>query len=350
MKTSDFDYALPEELIAQNPAQKRDQSRLLHLPQNSTELFDHQFSDLPGLLDKAGVDLLVLNDTKVIPARLFGTKPTGGRVEFLLMEPQGDGASWTCMAKASKVLRAGDRIALDETTAVHVDEVTGGGTYRIAFESADKAQWALDHLGVAPLPPYIRRRSDQADSQRVADRERYQTIYAREKGAVAAPTAGLHFTKSIFDKLDRIGIERVHVTLHVGAGTFAPVRAESIDDHVMHTERWSVSEASAGRINQALEKNQTIVSVGTTSLRTLESAVDPNGRIRSGQGATDLFIRPGYRFKVIDGLLTNFHLPCSTLMMLVSALAGQKRIADGYAHAVSEKYRFFSYGDAMLIL
>ena len=350
MKTADFDYDLPPSSIAQHPADRRDGSRLLHLPRREGPHADHPFLALPKLLKAAGVRLMVFNDTKVLPARLFGSKPTGGRVEFLLLEPQATPNVWTAMAKSAKPLAEGTTIALEGGRSVTVREPLGQGRYRIDFGAQTDAREVIETVGSAPLPPYIRRdRGGDAD-QRLRDRLRYQTIYATSEGAVAAPTAGLHFTQTILDRLSSAGIERVHVTLHVGAGTFAPVRVENAEQHQMHTEKFTIEPKAADRINRALAAGRKILAVGTTSCRTLESAVDDAGRVRPQTGSTALFIRPGSAFRVIDGLLTNFHLPRSTLLMLVSALAGRERILRAYAHAARAGYRFYSYGDAMLIL
>lgn len=349
MKLSDFDYRLPKSSIAQSPADQRDHSKLLHLPMESESLLDHPFSDIPGILKAANVKLLVLNDTKVIPARLFGKKETGGKVELLLLEPQEDGLTWASMIKTSKPLSPGALIIL-LSTRVLVKDRQEQGRYLITFPSDKALKDEINSHGVMPLPPYIKRDDGGSAQQRKSDRDRYQTIYAKNEGAIAAPTAGLHFTKETFDALSENGIDWVYVTLHVGAGTFAPIRSENVSKHKMHFESFSVSNNTATRINEAYANKEKVLAVGTTSCRALESAIDENGKMQAISKSTDLYILPGYKFKAIDGLLTNFHLPKSTLLMLVSALAGKDRIIKAYNHAVKKDYRFFSYGDAMLIV
>jgi len=349
MKLSAFDYHLPKKLIAQHPTNKRDQSRLLLLPLNHEPLSDNQFSQLPDLLREAGVKLLVLNNTKVIPARLFGKKETGGKVELLLLNPLHDSLTWESMVKTSKHLSEGTSITLS-CTNVKTRRRLSNGNYLMEFPSEKAVNEEIRAYGIMPLPPYIKRNEGGSDLQKELDRKRYQTIYAKEKGAIAAPTAGLHFTGEIFSALTKKGIDWVYVTLHVGAGTFAPVRAKNAKDHIMHKESFHISKAASARINQAYKNNEKVLAVGTTSCRALESAIDENGRVRNMSGATDLFIFPGYQFKAIDGLLTNFHLPQSTLMILVSALAGHEKTMAAYNHAVKNEYRFFSYGDSMLMI
>lgn len=348
MRTADFDFPLPDERIARHPAERRDASRLMHLPWREGPPRDLRFSDLPTLL--APGDLLVRNDTRVIPARLLGRKAeTGGKVEVLLCDPlpPGEGgARWRCMAASSKALRPGIRLAFGEGDVLGAEvEEAGEGFAHLRFDVAHDAlfDW-LDRLGELPLPPYLRRREE------ASDRQRYQTIYAREPGAVAAPTAGLHFTEEIFAALERRGVRTCSLTLHVGPGTFLPVRAEHLEDHRMHAERYVIPEESAEAIARTREEGGRIVAVGTTSLRALESATDADGVLRAGPGSSELFITPGYDFRCVDGLLTNFHLPRSTLVMLVAALTGRERLLSAYAHAVDAGYRFYSYGDAMLVL
>ncbi|WP_373049221.1 tRNA preQ1(34) S-adenosylmethionine ribosyltransferase-isomerase QueA [Vulgatibacter sp.] len=349
MKTSDFDFQLPDELIAQSPLEARDASRLLVLPRAGGAPSHRAFRDLPDLLLPG--DLLVLNDARVIPARLRGAKvESGGRVELLLCDPLGpvgDRAAWRCMGGSSKPLRPGKFLrftdgagALDaEILAVHE-----GGFVDVAFAAdPDAFLDRLEGLGELPLPPYLGRPPEEAD------RERYQTIYARERGAVAAPTAGLHFTEAIFARLVARGIERATVTLHVGPGTFLPVRADDVSEHRMHAERYQVPDATAAAIARTRERGGRVIAVGTTALRTLESAADGRGGVRAGPGVSELFVTPGYDFRVVDGLVTNFHLPRSTLVMLVAALAGHQRLLAAYEEAVRERYRFYSYGDAMLV-
>ena len=350
MKTSDFDYDLPPELIAQFPVEQRDRSRLLYLPSGEEAFADHRFFDLPELLAKNDIRLLVLNNTKVIAARLFGRKSTGGNVELLLLEPGQDGRTWTALSKSSKPLKRDSNIFLDSGQEVTVSDSLGQGRYLLDFQTGHLAAQTMDQAGVAPLPPYIRRNLGGTHEQRSCDRVQYQTIYAKNEGAIAAPTAGLHFTESLFLKLKKLQIETVAITLHVGEGTFAPVHADMVENHKMHTEWYEIRPEVSQKINRALARGERIAAVGTTSCRTLESAVLPSGEIRSGSGRTDLFITPGYKFKTLSALVTNFHLPKSTLLMLVSALAGKDRILAAYRHAINEGYRFYSYGDAMLIV
>jgi len=341
MKITDFDYALPEELIAQAPLEPRDASRLFVVP--AAGPFEHRaIADLPELL--APGDLLVLNDTRVIPARLLGKKESGGKVELLLCEPLagGLGRSWRAMGQASKPIRAGARLSFEGLTAT-VEAAEGEGFYRVTLDREGEAlEAALARAGSLPLPPYIKRAPD------AQDRERYQTVVARAPGSAAAPTAGLHFTPALLDRLAAKGIERTTVTLHVGPGTFLPVRAELLEDHRMHGERYEVPEGAAAAVARARARGGRIIAVGTTSARTLESAWR-DGRLVAGEGRTELFIRPGHDFHAIDALLTNFHLPRSTLLVLACALGGRARILQAYREAVARRYRFFSYGDAMLI-
>jgi S-adenosylmethionine:tRNA ribosyltransferase-isomerase len=343
---SELDFALPEELIAQAPVEPRDASRLLHLPRAGGPLLDLAFTDLPGLL--APGDLLVLNDSRVIPARLLGRKESGGKVELLLVEPvpgapPAPSSPWVAMAQASKPIRAGARLDFDGLAA-RVERVAGDGFYAVRFEVDDATlRTELERVGRVPLPPYIRRDAG------AADRERYQTVLAREPGSVAAPTAGLHFTRDLLSRLAARGVERATVTLHVGPGTFLPVRASRLEDHRMHDERYEVPESTARAFALARERGGRVVAVGTTAVRTLESAFS-GGALRSGPGRTGIFILPGHRFLAVDGLVTNFHLPRSTLLALVCAFGGTDRVLDAYRHAVASRYRFFSYGDAMAIL
>jgi len=350
MKTADFDFHLPERLIAQTPIARRDASRLLVLPRREGAPVHASFRDLVQHLHPG--DLLVLNDAKVIPARLRGAKEgSGGRVELLLCDPLAprDGrAVWRCMAGASKPLRAGGRIRLGEGDAVLGAEVVAvgeGGFVDVAFDEApDRILDRVERIGELPLPPYMRREADETD------RERYQTIYARVPGAVAAPTAGLHFTDEVFASLRERGVETARVTLHVGPGTFLPVRAEDVADHRMHAERYEVPAETAAAVERTRASGRRVIAVGTTALRTLESAADESGALRIGAGVSELFVKPGFTFRAVDGLLTNFHLPRSTLVMLVAALAGRERLLAAYAEAVEREYRFYSYGDAMLVI
>ncbi len=342
MKVSDFDYALPEALIAQAPVTPRDASRLLLLP-GGGPVEHRRFTDLPGLL-RAG-DLLVFNDTRVIPARLVGHKAdTGGRAELLLLEPLEEelGARWRAMGQASKALRAGARLEFGPLSAL-VEEALGEGFYDVRLDREGAAlEAALAQAGRIPLPPYIRREPGPEDA------ERYQTIFARSPGSAAAPTAGLHFTPEVLAALAARGVERAAVTLHVGPGTFLPFRGESLEAHRMHEERYLVPEATARAFADCRARGGRVVAVGTTALRTLESACH-DGQLAAGPGRTSLFVRPGYRFAATDWLVTNFHLPRTTLLVLVCALGGTERVLSAYRQAVDEKYRFFSYGDALLV-
>lgn len=336
-RLSDFDYELPPELIAQAPTPTRSASRLLHV--DGDRLRDLAFTALPSLLLPG--DLVVFNDTKVIPARVRATKSTGGRAELLIERIVSDTEAWA-QVRASHAPKVGSQIDLPgggrATVLAREDRF-----HRLAFEGTGALHAWLERNGSVPLPPYIAR--DAQDG----DRERYQTIYAREPGAVAAPTAGLHFDDTIMAALAANGIERAFVTLHVGAGTFQPVQHEDLASHVMHEEWFTLPAATIEAVARARSRGGRVVCVGTTTLRALESAASEDGRLREGASRTTLFITPGYRFRVADRLLTNFHLPRSTLLMLVSAFAGYERIRAAYAHAIAQRYRFFSYGDAMLL-
>jgi len=342
MKVSDFDFELPEPLIAQAPVTPRDASRLLVLPAQGP-VAHHAFGQLPSLL-RAG-DLLVFNDTRVIPARLLGHKSgTGGRAELLLLEPLGGelGPRWRAMGQASKALRPGVRLQFGDLGA-QVEAALGEGFYEVRLDrEGAELESALARVGRIPLPPYIRREAGAEDLVR------YQTIFARSPGSAAAPTAGLHFTPEVLAALEARGVERAAVTLHVGAGTFLPIRGESLDEHRMHEERYEVPEATARAFEACRARGGRIVAVGTTTVRTLESACS-RGRLTVGAGRTSLFIRPGYRFRTADLLVTNFHLPRTTLMVLVCAFGGRERVVLAYREAVRERYRFFSYGDALLM-
>ena len=340
MDVAAFDYELPGELIAKAPLPERDASRLLVVPRSEGAPEHRAVRDLTDLLREG--DLLVVNDAKVIPARLRGHKQgTGGKVELLLVEPLG-GRDWLALGSSSKPLRPG---AIVEAHGARIEVVAAGEgelTIRLPVEGEDLWRY-LDEAGETPLPPYIDRPPE------ASDRERYQTIFARERGAVAAPTAGLHFTDALVESLRLRGISLAPITLYVGPGTFLPVRSRRIEDHRMHRERYSVPRETAEAWSRTRERGGRVVAVGTTALRTLEAATG-GGRLRAGPGATDLFVFPGYRFRAVDGLFTNFHLPRSTLLMLVAAFAGLDRILAAYREAVRQKYRFFSYGDAMLIV
>ena len=332
MDLAEFDYQLPEDLIAQGPLPERDASRLLVLPRRSGSIDHRLVRELPGLL--APGDVMVVNDARVIPARLHGRKEgTGGKVELLLVEPL-LGADWLALGQASKSLREGARVEV-LGSRIEIVQVREGGELVVRLPLEGDALWRfLDEAGELPLPPYIRHAPGPAD------RERYQTIFARERGAIAAPTAGLHFTPALIEALRGRGVGLAPITLHVGPGTFLPVRAQRVEDHRMHRERYVVPEESA----RAIARAGRVIAVGTTALRTLEASQG-----RPGSGTTDLFITPGYQFRAVHGLFTNFHLPRSTLLMLVAAFAGLDRTRAAYGEAVARRYRFFSYGDAMLI-
>jgi len=335
VKTSLFDFDLPESLIATEPASPRDAARLLII---SDVLQDSFIRDLPQFL-KAG-DVVVFNDTRVIPARLLG-KRGDAKVEILLHKCR-QGQTWQCFAKPAKRLKIGDEIIFAPDFKAQVIEKLASGEVLLKF-SEDNFYTKLELYGHMPLPPYIHRGDNKTD---IAN---YQTVYARHAGSVAAPTAGLHFTQKLLDAIDAMGVTRAHVTLHVGGGTFLPVKAEDTDDHVMHSEYATISPETADAINRARVSGGRVIAVGTTSLRTLESATDKNGVLKDFCGETDIFITPGYKFKIVDMLLTNFHLPRSTLFMLVSAFAGLERMNNAYAHAITNRYRFYSYGDACLL-
>jgi S-adenosylmethionine:tRNA ribosyltransferase-isomerase len=344
MKASEFDYALPEELIAQEPLARRDASRLLVVPRGEGAFAHARFADLPQLLREG--DLLVLNDTRVIPARLVGQKESGGRCELLLVEPlapAADGrARWRAIGQASKPLRAGGRVRFGALEAT-IEAAEGEGFFVAAFAVPPGGfDAALEREGRLPLPPYICRDAG------AADRERYQTVFARAPGSAAAPTAGLHFTEALFEALAARGVERTAVTLHVGPGTFLPVRVDDVSKHRMHEERYEVPAAAAEAFAAARARGGRIVAVGTTAVRTLESAYD-GGRLKVGPGRTRIFITPGHRFVAVDALVTNLHLPRSTLLMLACAFGGRERVLGAYGEAVARRYRFFSYGDAMLL-
>jgi S-adenosylmethionine:tRNA ribosyltransferase-isomerase len=339
MRRADFQYELPPELIAQAPLPERSASRLLTLDGASGAMADRQFTELPELLRPQ--DLLVFNDTRVVAARLFGSKPSGGRVEVFLERVVAANRAWVQM-RASKPIRPGLVIRTDggELLVVERVQVPGGDLWEVA--TPGDALLFFETHGSVPLPPYITR------SAEVTDRERYQSIFAREPGAVAAPTASLHFDAELVARIDAMGVQRAQVTLHVGAGTFQPLRAEEISQHVMHAERYAVPQPLVDAVQACRAAGGRVVAVGTTVARALESAA-AEGQLAAGQGDTRLFITPGYAFRVVDALITNFHLPESTLLMLVSAFAGRDNVMAAYAHAVRQRYRFFSYGDAMWI-
>ncbi len=338
MHKHDFHFDLPPELIAQAPLPQRSASRLLLVDASVPQLEDRRFVDLPELL-RAG-DLLVFNDTRVLPARLYGRKPSGGAVEILIERVTGTHEARAQLG-VSKKPKAGGRIILHDGSEVSVLG-RDGEFFLLRFETADSLEKLLLRLGRMPLPPYIERAAEHADD------ERYQTVFAREAGAVAAPTAGLHFDQAMLDTLRERGIDSGHVTLHVGAGTFQPVRAERLEDHTMHREWLNVGAGLVEKIRRTRERGGRVVAVGTTVVRALESSLR-DGEVAPFAGETQIFIFPGYRIRSVDALVTNFHLPESTLLMLVSAFAGRERMLDAYRHAVEQRYRFFSYGDAMLI-
>ena len=339
MKKSDFDFYLPEELIAQTPLERRDGSRLLALDKYSGEIEQRHFYDLPDFL-KAG-DCLVMNNSRVLPARLIGTRKTGGMVELVLLRDLGDGR-WECLSRPGRKTKPGTELSFGdgELNAV-VEAVVEGGNRIVRFDYEGIFLEVLERLGKMPLPPYIK--------EELNEPERYQTVYSRELGSAAAPTAGLHFTEELLEKLKDKGVKLCYVTLHVGLGTFRPVKEDEIEDHEMHSEFCIIPEETAQAVNETRRAGGRIVAVGTTSCRTLESFAKKDGTLEACSGWTNIFIYPGYKFKCIDALITNFHLPESTLIMLVSALAGRENILNAYKTAVEERYRFFSFGDAMFI-
>ncbi|MDK2918444.1 MAG: S-adenosylmethionine:tRNA ribosyltransferase-isomerase [Candidatus Petromonas sp.] len=340
MKTSDFYFDLPEELIAQVPIKERDRSRLLILDKETGKIQHRIFKDILSYLNKG--DCLVLNDTRVIPARLFGVKDTGANVEFLLLK-RIDKDRWQTLVKPGKRAKKGSIFTFGNGELKgEIIDLAEEGTRIIEFSYEGIFEEVLDRLGNMPLPPYI--------TESLDDKERYQTVYSKHKGSAAAPTAGLHFTEELLDEIRNKGIKIAYITLHVGLGTFRPVKTENIKEHKMHSEFYMVSKDAAGTINRTKLEGGKIIAVGTTATRTLESVANDDGLVQAGNGWTDIFIYPGYKFKVIDSLLTNFHLPESTLIMLVSAIAGRENILNAYKCAVKEKYRFFSFGDAMLII
>lgn len=340
MKTSDFFYDLPEELIAQTPLQKRDNSRLLVLNRENGEVKHENFFNLKNYL-KAG-DCLVLNNTRVLPARIFGTREdTGAVVEFVLLKQKGENL-WECLAGPGKKAKTGHKFTFSDNLSAEVAEVLDDGNRILKFNCNGEFYACLDEVGQMPLPPYIK--------AKLEDKERYQTVFSKELGSAAAPTAGLHFTKEMLKELKEMGINIAYVTLHVGLGTFRPVKVEDVTQHKMHSEHYYVSEETANIINETKKNGGRVICVGTTSCRTVESVAKEYGDIKACSGDTEIFIYPGFEFKCMDGLVTNFHLPESTLIMLVSAFAGYDNVMNAYNTAVKEKYRFFSFGDAMLIL
>ena len=340
MKTSDFYYDLPEELIAQDPLKNRSDSRLMVLDKKTGAVSHHIFRDIVEYLQPG--DCLVINDTKVIPARLIGSKEdTGAKIEVLLLKRK-TGDVWETLVKPGRKAKPGTRIQFGEGLLVgEVMDIVDEGNRLIHFEFDGIFEEILDQLGQMPLPPYI--------THQLKDKDRYNTVYATHSGSAAAPTAGLHFTPELLRTIEEKGIDIARVTLHVGLGTFRPVKVDDVENHHMHSEFYMIDEVAAEKINRAKENGKRVICVGTTSCRTIESAADENGRLKPCSGWTEIFIYPGYRFKILDCLITNFHLPESTLIMLVSALAGQKHVLAAYEEAVKERYRFFSFGDAMFI-
>jgi len=354
LETEDYNYDLPQDLIAQVPAPQRDHSRLLAIDRSSGSFSDHRFFDLSRLLLPG--DLLVVNDTRVIPARLFGRKESGGRVEILVLDPSDSGLELDprgaderlCLLRASRRPRPGSLLSFASDVLGEIVRVHGNGLVTIRFKGGRRISSLLDDQGVIPLPPYIKRGQDAALQE--LDKDRYQTIYAATNGAVAAPTAGLHFTQDLFRRLRERGVSVVPLTLHVGYGTFRPVKVKDIRQHRLGYESYAIAPETAESIRAAKEGGGRVVAVGTTVVRALESAAALDGSVAPGKGKTDLLITPGFVFRVVDALITNFHLPKSSLLFLVSAFAGFELIKRTYAHAVEERYRFYSYGDAMLIV
>ena len=341
MKRQDFYYELPQELIAQDPLEDRSSSRLLVLDKKTGDIQHHIFREIVNYLNPG--DCLVINDTKVIPARLIGAKEeTGAKIEVLLLK-RGQNDVWETLVKPGRKAKPGTRISFgDGLLKGEVIDVVDEGNRLIRFEYERIFEEILDRLGQMPLPPYI--------THQLRDKDRYNTVYAAHSGSAAAPTAGLHFTPELLEEIGRKGVDIARVTLHVGLGTFRPVKVEEVENHHMHSEFYMIDEEAAEKINRAKEQGGRVICVGTTSCRTVESAADEEGRLKACSGWTEIFIYPGYQFKVLDGLITNFHLPESTLIMLVSALAGREHVLDAYEEAVKERYRFFSFGDAMLVI
>ena len=339
MNVADFNYNLPEELIAQVPIKKRDESRLMVLNKKDETIEHKTFKDIIDYLNEG--DCLVINNTKVLPARLYGKKETGANVEFLLLN-RIENDIWECIVRPGNKLHAGAKVSFGEgLLKAEVLDSMEGGTRKVNFTYEGIFNEVLDQIGLMPLPPYIH--------EELKEKGRYQTIYAKHEGSAAAPTAGLHFTEELLEKLQQKGVKIAKVTLHVGIGTFRPVKVEKVEEHHMHSEHYYIKQEDAEIINEAKRKGKRVIAVGTTSCRTLESVADEKGLVRQVEGDTQIFIYPGYKFKCIDGLITNFHLPESTLLMLVSALANREYIMRAYQEAVAQKYRFFSFGDAMFI-
>lgn len=339
MKVKDFDYYLPEELIAQTPIEKRDKSRLMVLDKKAKTIEHRHFKNILEYLEPG--DVLVRNNTKVIPARLYGQKETGAKVEFLLLNNI-EKDIWECIVRPGNKLHIGTKVIFGNGLLVaEILDTMPGGTRKVEFHYDGIFNEILDKIGLMPLPPYIH--------ESLKEKERYQTVYAKYEGSAAAPTAGLHFTPELLEEIQKKGVEIANVTLHVGIGTFRPVKEETVEEHEMHSEHFYIKQEDAEKINKAKKEGHRVIAVGTTSCRVLESIADENGYVEETEGDTQIFIYPGYKFKCLDALITNFHLPQSTLLMLVSALAGKDYIMESYNEAVKEKYRFFSFGDAMFI-
>ena len=340
MKVSDFNYELPEELISQHPYDKRDEARLMVLNKGSQTIEHKVFKDVIDYLNPG--DCLVINNTKVIPARLYGKKDTGANVEFLLLKRL-EGDTWESIVRPGSKLKAGAKVIFgDGLLEATVLEVLDNGNRKVEFKYNGIFNEILDQIGLMPLPPYITEATRE-------DNEKYQTVYAKYDGSAAAPTAGLHFTEELLEKIKAKGVEVANVTLHVGIGTFRPVKVENVEEHEMHSEHYYIKKEDADKINKAKQNGNKVIAVGTTSCRVLESVADENGNLKEVEGDTSIFIYPGYKFKCIDSLITNFHLPESTLIMLVSSLAGKDFVMKAYEEAVQERYKFFSFGDAMII-
>lgn len=339
MKLTDFNYELPEELIAQHPYDKRDEARLMVLDKENKKIEHRVFKDVLEYLNPG--DCLVINDTKVIPARIYGKKDTGANVEFLLLKNLGND-EWEAMVRPGNKLKVGSKVEFGEgILKAEILEIMPGGNRKVKFEYEGIFNEILDQIGLMPLPPYI--------TETLKDKDKYQTVYAKYEGSSAAPTAGLHFTEELLQKIKEMGVEIAKVTLHVGIGTFRPVKVENVEEHEMHSEHFYIKAEEAEKINKAKKNGNRVIAVGTTSCRVLESVADENGFVKEIEADTSIFIYPGYKFKCIDNLITNFHLPESTLIMLVSSLAGKDFIMQAYNEAVKEKYKFFSFGDAMII-
>ncbi len=343
MLITDFDYELPDALVAQEPLRDREKSRMLVIDRGAKDFRDEQFSGFPKFLQKG--DVVVLNNTKVFPARLFGISETGGKIELFLVR-ENEHQVWETLARPARRLKTGKKIDFDESLSAEVLEKTDDGRVFVKFETSGDFDEILDRIGKTPLPPYIRREDGDFDK----DRERYQTVFARNRGAIAAPTAGLHFTPQILQEIKDRGASVAEITLHVGYGTFEPVRVADLAEHKVLPEQVEVTEETAECLNQAKKENRRIIAIGTTTTRALETSVSKHGKFAAEKTSADLTITPNYKFKAIDGLLTNFHLPQSSLLVLVSTFGGYELIMNSYKHAVAEKYRFYSYGDCMLVI